>query len=50
VQAEIGSAEKDLEVIPHAGHNDLLAYGLTRYFAALAAFVARHAGDARAAC
>jgi pimeloyl-ACP methyl ester carboxylesterase len=50
VQAEIGSPEKELEVVPNAGHNDLLAYGLDRYFAALAAFIARRAGDARAAC
>lgn len=42
VRAEIGSAEKDLEVIPSAGHNDLLAAGLDHYFGALAAFAARH--------
>ena len=41
----IGSPVKDLQVIPGAGHNDLLAVGLPQYFGALAAFVARHAAD-----
>ncbi|MBI2760672.1 MAG: alpha/beta hydrolase [Chloroflexi bacterium] len=41
VQEAIGSAEKELVVIPGAGHNDLMAAGLHQYFEALAAFVAR---------
>ena len=46
VQVEIGSAEKELEVIPYAGHNDLLELGLDRYFGVLRAFVERHGGQA----
>jgi alpha-beta hydrolase superfamily lysophospholipase len=46
VQQVIGSAVKDLEVIPSAGHNDLMALGITQYFEALAAFVARHGAGA----
>ncbi len=42
VQQAIGSPVKDLEVIPKAGHNDLMALGIKQYFEALAAFVARH--------
>lgn len=38
----IGSADKELVIIPEAGHNDLLARGRERYFQALAGFVARH--------
>jgi pimeloyl-ACP methyl ester carboxylesterase len=41
VQAAVGSTDKELVIIPGAGHNDLLAAGLPRYFEALAAFVAR---------
>ena len=41
VQAAAGSREKELVVIPRAGHNDLLAVGMRRYFAALTAFIAR---------
>jgi hypothetical protein len=37
---EIGSADKHLEVIPRAGHNDLLWLGRQRYFAALRRFLA----------
>jgi uncharacterized protein len=44
VQEAIGSVEKELVVIPGAGHNDLMAAGLHQYFEALAAFVARHGG------
>jgi len=39
VQSHIGSAQKHLEVIPSAGHNDLLAFGLEQYFGALSGFV-----------
>lgn len=37
-----GSEDKELVIIPDAGHNDLLARGLEQYFQALARFVARH--------
>ena len=40
----VGSTEKALEIIPGAGHNDLLYRGIDRYFGALAAFVRRHTG------
>ena len=36
-----GSPLKELLVIPEAGHNDLLAAGMTPYFETLAAFAAR---------
>lgn len=39
VQAALGSVEKDLVVIPHAGHNDLLAVGIQQYFDAVSRFV-----------
>jgi pimeloyl-ACP methyl ester carboxylesterase len=39
VQEAIGSSSKQLEVIPAAGHNDLLSAGLRRYFDALSAFI-----------
>lgn len=42
VYETIGSTAKQLEVIPRAGHNDLLAVGLDPYFAALARFVTAH--------
>jgi alpha-beta hydrolase superfamily lysophospholipase len=42
VQQVIGSPVKELEVIPSAGHNDLMALGIKQYFEALAAFVARY--------
>jgi uncharacterized protein len=41
-QAVIGSDDKEMLVIPQAGHNDLLAVGLEPYFDALAAFIAQH--------
>lgn len=41
IQDAVGSAEKSIEIIPGAGHNDLLYRGGDRYFAALAAFVRR---------
>jgi pimeloyl-ACP methyl ester carboxylesterase len=44
IHALVASAEKHLEVIPAAGHNDLLYRGIEQYFGALAAFVRRHAG------
>ena len=43
IQQRVGSSERSLEVIPGAGHNDLLHRGLDRYFGALAAFVQRNA-------
>ena len=43
IQALVGSSAKEIEVIPGAGHNDLLYRGADRYFGALAAFVRRHA-------
>ncbi len=46
VQAALGSASKRLLVIPHAGHNDLMAVGLRQYFEALAAFVQDVGGSA----
>lgn len=42
VQAAVGAADKELVVIPDAGHNDLLAVGMRQYFGALTAFIARH--------
>ena len=36
--------ERELVVIPNAGHNDILWLGYREYFAALGAFVARNAG------
>lgn len=41
VQEAAGSPEKELVVIPEAGHNDLLAAGLSQYFEALSTFIAR---------
>jgi alpha-beta hydrolase superfamily lysophospholipase len=41
VQEAVSSIEKDLVVIPEAGHNDLMAAGLHQYFEALSAFIAR---------
>jgi pimeloyl-ACP methyl ester carboxylesterase len=41
VQEAVSSTEKDLVVIPEAGHNDLMAAGLHQYFEALSAFIAR---------
>lgn len=38
------SAHKTIVTIPGAGHNDLLYYGMERYFAALTAFVREFAG------
>ena len=40
----VGSAEKDIEIIPGAGHNDLLWLGLAPYFGAVSRFIQRHAG------
>lgn len=45
IQETVGSMEKEIEIIPMAGHNDLLYRGPDRYFGALAAFVRRHAGS-----
>jgi pimeloyl-ACP methyl ester carboxylesterase len=44
IQDVVGSTDKTVEIIPGAGHNDLLYQGPQRYFGALAAFVQRHAG------
>ena len=41
VQAAVGSSEKELVIVPEAGHNDLLAIGMRQYFGALTAFIAR---------
>jgi pimeloyl-ACP methyl ester carboxylesterase len=41
VQEAVSSPIKELVVIPEAGHNDLLAAGLHRYFTALSGFIAR---------
>lgn len=41
VQSLVGSSVKALEIIPNAGHNDLLAVGAGRYFGAITAFLAR---------
>lgn len=49
IQETVGSTEKELEVIPGAGHNDLLHRGLDRYFTTLAAFVRRHASPEESA-
>lgn len=43
IQQLVGSEEKSVEIIPGAGHNDLLYRGAQQYFDALAAFVRRHA-------
>jgi pimeloyl-ACP methyl ester carboxylesterase len=42
IQELVGSPERTLEIIPGAGHNDLLYQGAERYFSALAAFVERY--------
>ena len=42
IQDLVGPTRKEIEVIPGAGHNDLLYRGADRYFGALAAFVRRH--------
>jgi alpha-beta hydrolase superfamily lysophospholipase len=39
IQQRVGSAQKHLEVIPNAGHNDLLYRGPDQYFGAISAFV-----------
>lgn len=44
IQQLAGSTDKQIEIIPNAGHNDLLYRGPDRYFSALSAFVRRHAG------
>ena len=41
VQEAVGSEDKQLVLIPEAGHNDLLAVGMRAYFDALTAFIAR---------
>jgi fermentation-respiration switch protein FrsA (DUF1100 family) len=41
VQEAVASAERELVIIPEAGHNDLLATGLGQYFEALTTFVTR---------
>ncbi|MGD9890832.1 MAG: alpha/beta hydrolase [Dehalococcoidia bacterium] len=42
IQQRVGSAQKHLEVIPRAGHNDLLYRGPEQYFGAISAFVREH--------
>ncbi|MBF8299542.1 MAG: hypothetical protein HW397_591 [Dehalococcoidia bacterium] len=41
----VGSADKDLLLVPHAGHNDLLYVDPHKYFMAMRAFVTRHRRD-----
>ncbi len=41
VQGAVRSEDKQLVLIPEAGHNDLLAVGMRPYFGALTAFIAR---------
>jgi fermentation-respiration switch protein FrsA (DUF1100 family) len=41
IYEHLGSKEKNLLVIPRAGHNDLLYVGLREYFDALGKFVER---------
>lgn len=43
IQERVGSAQKRLEIIPNAGHNDLLYRGPAQYFGAIDAFVREHA-------
>lgn len=43
VQEVIGSEQREIEIIPRAGHNDLLAAGVDRYFGALRRFAERRA-------
>ena len=38
------TTEKHLEIIPGAGHNDLMYVGIQQYFGALRTFMARYAG------
>ena len=40
----VGSTDKTMELIPGAGHNDLLWAGMKQYFDAMAAFLSGHAG------
>ena len=44
----IGSTDKDLELIPGAGHNDLLWVGEEQYFGAVRRFVESHGGSGHA--
>jgi alpha-beta hydrolase superfamily lysophospholipase len=39
----VGSADKTLLSVPHAGHNDLMLVGMDEYFAAIREFVQGHA-------
>jgi len=40
----LGDTERELVVIPAAGHNDILWVGQRQYFESVAAFVRDHAG------
>jgi pimeloyl-ACP methyl ester carboxylesterase len=42
IQQLVSSTEKQIEIIPSAGHNDLLYGGLDRYFGAIESFVQRY--------
>jgi pimeloyl-ACP methyl ester carboxylesterase len=39
------TADKHLEIIPGAGHNDLMYVGIEQYFGAIRSFLARYAGS-----
>ena len=41
----IRAADKYLEIIPGAGHNDLMYVGYQQYFAAIRRFMTQHGGD-----
>jgi len=40
----VGSRDKELVIIPGAGHNDIMFIGMKQYFTAIGEFVLRHAG------
>jgi len=40
---KVGSKDKELVIIPGAGHNDIMLIGREQYFSALREFVFRHA-------
>ena len=47
LQELLGSGQRELVVIPGAGHNDLLWRGQRAYFGTLGAFVKRHSHSLR---
>lgn len=40
----VGSRDKELVIIPGAGHNDIMLIGMKQYISAIGEFVLRHAG------